>query len=265
MRMAEFKKVICEKKDGVAWITLNNPERYNALDNEMRKELKLALEDAGRDNDVRVVVIRGSGKAFSAGADLRAFMEYGPLEIQEVIKEFGTSFVIGKIIREMPKPVIAAVHGFCLGGGFELAQSCDIIFATEDSVFGQPEVNVGLIPGGGGTQRLPRFIGEKKAKELIFTGDRLSAKEMAALGLVNKVVPADQLMDAVNEFISKVKEKSPLIIAAAKEAINESLELSLSEGLKYEAKLFTQLFSTEDQKEGAKAFIEKRKPSWKGR
>ncbi len=265
MGMTELKKVICEKKDGVAWITLNNPERYNALDNEMRKELKLVLEDVGRDKDIRVVVIKGSGKAFSAGADLRAFMEYGPLEIQEVLKEFGTSFVIGKIIREMPKPVIAAVHGFCLGGGFELAQTCDVIFATEDSVFGQPEVNVGLIPGGGGTQRLPRFIGEKKAKELIFTGDRLSAKELAALGLINKVVPADQLMEAVNEFINKVKEKSPLMIAAAKEAINESLELSLSEGLKYEAKLFTQLFSTEDQKEGAKAFIEKRKPSWKGK
>ncbi len=231
----------------------------------MRKELKLALEDASKDNSVAVVVIKGSGRAFSAGGDIRAFLEMKPIDVLEMMKEVGTSFVLAKIIRDMPKPVVAAVHGYCLGAGFELAQACDIIFASEDSVFGQPEVNVGLIPGGGGTQRLPRLLGEKKAKELIFTGDRISAKELAELGLVNKVVPADQLMNAVNEFIEKIKSKSPVVIAAAKEAINNSLELSLTEGLRYEAQLFAQLFSTEDQKEGAKAFLEKRKPEWKGK
>jgi len=261
----EFKRVVYEKKEGVAWITLNNPERYNALDYEMRKELKEVLEDAAKDESVRAVVIKGAGKAFSAGADIRAFLEWTPLKAMEVLKEVGTSFVLSKIIREMPKPVIAVVHGYCLGGGFELAQACDIIIASEDAVFGQPEVNVGLIPGGGGTQRLPRLIGEKKAKELIFTGDRVSAKEMAEMGLVNKVVPPDKLMDAVNEFLEKIKSKSPIIIAAAKEAINASMEMSLSEGLKYEAQIFAQLFSTEDQKEGARAFLEKRKPVWKGR
>jgi enoyl-CoA hydratase/carnithine racemase len=175
---------------------LDNPERYNALDYETREELKEALEDAAKDENIRAAVIRGSGKAFSAGADIKAFLEWTTLKAMEVLKEVGTSLVISRIIREMPKPVIAAVHGYCLGGGFELAQACDIIIASEDAVFGQPEINVGLIPGGGGTQRLPRLIGEKKAKELIFTGDRVSAKDMAELGLVNKVVPPDKLMGA---------------------------------------------------------------------
>ena len=261
----EFKRLIYEKKDGVAWITLNNPERYNALDSEMRKELKLALEDAGKDSDVRAVVIKGSGKAFSAGGDIHAFSEMKPLQVLDMMRDVGMSSVLAELIRRMPKPVIAAVHGYCFGGGFELAQCCDIVFASEDAVFGQPEINVGLIPGGGGTQRLPRFLGEKKAKELIFTGDRISAKELQKLGLVNKVVPADKLMDAVNEFIEKIKGKSPIVLAIAKEAVNASLEMSLNEGLKYEAQLFAQLFSTEDQKEGARAFLEKRKPIWKGK
>jgi len=261
----EFQRIIYEKKDGVAWITLNNPERYNALDYEMRRELKVALEDAAKDNGVVAVVIKGSGKAFSAGGDLRAFMEMTPLDVLKFAQEVGISSVLGRIIRDMPKVVIAAVNGYCLGGGFELTMACDIIIASEDAVFGQPEVNVGLIPGGGGTQRLPRLIGEKKAKELIFTGDRISAKEAMELGIVNKVVPADQLMNVVNEFIEKIKSKSPVVIRAAKEAINMSLEMSLSEGFKYETQLFAQLFSTEDQKEGARAFLEKRKPVWKGK
>lgn len=260
-----FKCIIYEKKDGVAWITLNVPERYNALDYTMRKELKTALEDAGEDRSVVAVVIKGSGKAFCAGGDIRALVEMKPLEVLELYRDVGTALVLGKIIRDMPKPVIAAVSGYCLGAGFELALACDIILASDDAVFGQPEINVGLIPGGGGTQRLPRLLGEKKAKELIFTGDRLSAKEAAEMGLVNKVVPADQLMSAVNEFIGKIKSKSPLTIAAAKEAVNAAFETTLSEGFKYEAQVFAQLFSTEDQKEGAKAFLEKRKPVWRGR
>ena len=259
------KRIIYEKLDGVAWITLNYPERYNALDYEMRVELKEALEDAAKDENVRVVVIRGSGKAFSAGADLRKYIELDPVGVEKWLNEVGTSRVIAKIIREMPKPVIAAVHGYCLGGGFELAMACDLIVASEDAVFGQPEVNVGLIPGGGGTQLLPRIIGEKKAKELILTGDRVSAKELERLGLVNRVVPTDKLMDAVKEYVEKLKSKSPIIIAAAKEAVNAALETGLEEGLKLEGKIFALLFSTEDQKEGARAFLEKRKPVWKGR
>lgn len=260
-----FNRIIYEKKDSVAWITLNNPERYNALDLEMRKEIKQALEDASKDSSILAIVIKGSGKAFSAGGDIRALAEMKPLDVLNMAKEVGTALVLSEIIRSAPKPVIAAVHGYCLGAGFELAQACDIIIASEDAVFGQPEINIGLIPGGGGTQRLPRLIGEKKAKELIFTGERIPAKEMERMGLVNKVVPADKLMDAVNEFIAKIKEKSPIALAAAKEAINASLELGLTDGFKYEAQIFAQLFSTEDQKEGARAFLEKRKPVWKGK
>ena len=263
--ISDFKRIIYEKKDGVAWITLNNPQRFNALDYEMRKELKVALEDASSDKSIIAVVITGSEKAFCAGGDVQAFAEMKPLDVLELYRDVGTALVLGRMIRDMSKPVVAAVNGYCLGAGFELAQSCDIIFASEDAVFGQPEINVGLIPGGGGTQRLPRFIGEKKAKELIFTGDRLTAKEIAEMGLINKVVPGDQLMNVVKEFIEKIKSKSPVAIAAAKEAINAAMEMSLSEGFKYEAQLFAQLFSTEDQKEGAKAFLEKRKPVWKGK
>lgn len=260
-----YKMITYEKVDGVAWITLNSPERYNALVKEMREELKEALEDASKDDEVRAVVIRGAGKAFSAGGDLKAMAEWTPLKAVRELKEMGTAFVIERIIREMPKPVIAAVHGYALGGGFELAMSCDIIIASEDAVFGSPEINVGLMPGSGGTQMLPRHVGEKKAKELVFTGDRITAKELERMGAVNKVVRTGELMDAVDDFLGKIKDKSPVVLAAAKEAINASLELPLNAGIRYEMQVFSQLFSTEDQKEGTRAFLEKRKPRWSGR
>ncbi|MGC8556025.1 MAG: enoyl-CoA hydratase/isomerase family protein [Conexivisphaera sp.] len=260
-----FTKIIYEKRDGVAWITLNNPERYNALEKSMRAELKAALEDAWRDDSVRAVVIRGSGKAFSAGGDIKAMLEWTPTVAMRELKELGTAFVIERIIRDMPKPVIAMVHGYCLGGGFELAMACDLVVASSDAKFGSPEIGIGLIPGSGGTQMLPRHVGEKKAKELIFTGDQISAEEAARLGLVNRVVPPDGLQGAVEELLAKLKSKSPVALAAAKEAINASLELGLTQGIRYEAQVFSQLFSTEDQKEGARAFLEKRKPEWRGR
>jgi len=258
-------KIIYEKADGVAWITLNNPDRYNALEKTMRAELKAALEDAWRDSSVKAVVIRGSGKAFSAGGDIKAMLEWTPTIAMEELKELGTAFVVERIIREMPKPVIAMVHGYCLGGGFELAMSCDIVIASEDAKFGSPEIGIGLIPGAGGTQMLPRHVGEKKAKELIFTGDQISAAEAADLGAVNRVVPPDKLMDAVKELLGKLTSKSPVALAAAKEAVNASLELGLTQGIRYEAQVFSRLFSTEDQKEGARAFLERRKPQWTGR
>ena len=261
----DFEMVVYEKKGGVAWITLNNPERYNALVRKMREELKEALEDAAQDDGVRAVVIRGTGKAFSAGGDLKAMAGWTPLQAVKELKEMGTAFVIERVIREMSKPVIAAVHGYALGGGFELAMACDLIIASEDAMFGSPEVNVGLMPGSGGTQMLPRHVGEKKAKELIFTGDRISAKELERLGAVNKVVPSDKLDEAVEELLEKIKDKSPVVLAAAKEAINASLELPLGSGIRYEMQVFSQLFGTEDQKEGTRAFLEKRRPRWSGR
>jgi enoyl-CoA hydratase/carnithine racemase len=263
--MNELKYVIYEKKEGVAWLTLNNPERYNALDYDMRTEVKASLEDAAEDKEVRVVVLKGAGRAFCAGADVRAFVGWKPFDVLKVFKEVGTSHVLSRIIKDMPKPVVAAVHGYCLGGGFELAMACDLIVAAEDAVFGQPEINLGIIPGGGGTQRLVRLIGEKRTKELVFTGDRVPAKTMSEIGVVNRIVPSDTFLNGVNELVEKIKEKSPVAIAVAKEAINAALETHLDEGLRHEVQMFAGLFSTDDQKEGSKAFLEKRKPSWKGK
>ncbi|MEM2236927.1 MAG: enoyl-CoA hydratase/isomerase family protein [Candidatus Caldarchaeum sp.] len=260
-----FTKIIYRKENGVAWIVLNNPARYNALELDLRKELKKALEDAAKDSEVRVVVLRGAGGNFSAGADIRAFLEWTPSDAVRIGNELGTSMVLSTIIRNMQKPVVAVVEGYCLGGGFELVQACDLVIASEDAVFGQPEINLGLIPGGGGSQRLTRLIGEKKAKELIMTGERVSASEMAKLGVVNVVAAKERLEETVKNFLDKLLSKPPLALAAAKEAVNAALETSLSAGLRLELQLFASLFSTEDQKEGARAFLEKRKPVWKGK
>ncbi|MEM4281754.1 MAG: enoyl-CoA hydratase/isomerase family protein [Candidatus Caldarchaeum sp.] len=260
-----FTKTIYRKEDGVAWIVLNNPARYNALELDLRRELKTALEDAAKDSGVRVVVLRGAGGNFSAGADIRAFFEWSPSDAVRIGNELGTSMVLSTIIRNMQKPVVAVVEGYCLGGGFELVQACDLVIASEDAVFGQPEINLGLIPGGGGSQRLTRLIGEKKAKELIMTGERVSASEMAKLGVVNVVAAKEKLEETVKNFLEKLLSKPPLALAAAKEAVNAALETGLSAGLRLELQLFASLFSTEDQKEGARAFLEKRKPVWKGK
>lgn len=243
---------------------MNNPERYNALDRQMRVELKTLLEKVAKNEKVRAVVIQGTGKAFAAGADLKELLKMNVVEVSKFSDELGLT-TLCRIIRDMPKPVIAAVHGYCLGGGFELAMGCDIVIADESAVFGHPEINIGLIPGGGGSQRLPRLIGEKKSKEMIFTGDRYSAKDMLEMGAINKVVPEDKLLDAVNELLAKIKSKSPVAIAAAKKAVNAALSMKLDEGCNYEKEIFAKLFATEDCKEGIKAFLEKRKPEWKGR
>ncbi|MEM4574157.1 MAG: enoyl-CoA hydratase/isomerase family protein [Candidatus Caldarchaeum sp.] len=261
----EFSKIIYAKENNVATIVLNNPAKYNALDLEMRKELKTALEDAARDTAVRVVLIRGAGGNFSAGADIRLFLEWRPEDAIRNWNEVGTSMAISTVIRNMQKPVVAVVEGYCLGGGFELAMSCDLIVAAQDAVFGLPEINLGFIPGGGGTQRITKLVGEKKAKEILMTGDRLTAYECAKMGVVNIVAPRDKLDDAVKNLVDKLLSKPPLAIAAVKEAVNAALETGLLAGLRTELNLFASLFYTEDQKEGARAFLEKRKPVWKGR
>ena len=260
------RRVLCELRDGVAWAVLNRPEKLNAMDLELRKELLQCLQEAERREDVRVVVIRGSGKAFSAGADISHLKMLSEMTLADFdkLKGFGITD-IGLFIRSMSKPVIAVVHGYCVGGGMELIQYCDLVYATTDAVFFQGEINVGIIPGGGGTQLLPRLIGEKRAKEAIFTARRITAQEAKEWGLVNEVRPPEKIDECVNKVVEEIKQRSPVAIALAKRAINAALELPLSKGLEYEALMFQRALVSEDGKEGLRAFLEKRKPVYKGR
>jgi enoyl-CoA hydratase/carnithine racemase len=258
----EFKTIGFEKKDSLAWITLNRPEVRNAQNDTVRAEITRALEDCRDDDDVRIIIITGAGdKAFSAGADISEFPKRAPADI---LKGKGVKRMTD-LLREIPKPAIAMVNGLALGGGCELAMACDIIIASENAQFGQPEINVGVIPGAGGTQVLPRLVGEKKAKEMVFTGAFISAQEALSWGLINKVVPADKLKDAVLEMSKAMMRHSPIILKLCKLAINKSLDVPLTVGLDYERDLFAMCFGTEDQKEASKAFLEKRKPVYKGK
>ncbi|MDA4131064.1 MAG: enoyl-CoA hydratase-related protein [Thaumarchaeota archaeon] len=252
--------VFPEKK--YAKITLNRPEVLNALNVEIRKEILSALDLAEKNDSVRAVVLTGAGeKAFSAGADIKIFQSMTPFLALEYLK---ISKGAAERIENFPKPIIAAVNGFAIGGGLELAMSCDIIVASANAKLGQAEINVGAIPGVGGTQRLPRLIGIKKAKELIYTGDLIDAAEALKLGLLNHVFPnQDSMMTFVDQLIEKISSKSPLILRFAKESLNRSMT-GLRDGLDYESTLFSFCFSTADQKEGATAFLEKRKPVFVG-
>lgn len=259
---AEYATIIYEKSGNAAWITLNRPEVLNAQSDELRAEVVQALERAGLDDEVHVVVITGAGeKAFSAGADISQFPTRYPVDVVTA-KARRRPY---ETIREMPKPVIAAVNGLALGGGCELVLACDIVIAADTAKFGQPEIRVGVIPGCGGTQVLPRLMGEKRAKELIFTGRMMEAGEALQYGIVNRVVPAAELKEATDAFVSDLLRNSPAILKLAKTAVNKSLETPLSVGMSYERDLFALCFGTEDQKEGAAAFLEKRKPSYNGR
>jgi len=259
---SKYKLIIYEKQNNTAWITINRPEVYNAQNDVLRAEVVKALEQAGIDDDIYVIVITGAGeKAFSAGADISQFPTRFP---DDVIKSKGIRRPY-ETIREMPKPVIAAVNGLALGGGCELALACDIIIASENAQFGQTEIRVGVIPGCGGSQILPRLIGEKKAKELIFTGRMITAEEALKLGIVNQVVPLDKLRESTESFVQELLRNSPAILRFAKIAVNKSMDTPLSVGMSYERDLYAACFGTEDQKEGAKAFLEKRKPIYKGK
>ncbi|MBW1805014.1 MAG: enoyl-CoA hydratase/isomerase family protein [Deltaproteobacteria bacterium] len=260
-----FEKIIYEKKDHALWIILNRPDKKNAQDPQTREELARALKLGRDDDDIYLMVITGAGDDFCAGGDIVNFPK-NPVEFMERV---GLQ-VTGKkrpieLIREIPKPVIAMVKGLALGAGMELAMACDMIFASENARFGQPEIKVGLIPGGGGTQVLPRLVGEKKAKELVMTGSLISAREACEIGLINRAIPEDELMETVEKLVADLLKKSPIILKFAKMAVNKTFETPLSAGLAYESDLCALCFGTEDLKEGARAFSEKRSPVFKGK
>jgi len=259
----ELKNILFEKKNGVATITINRPKALNAMNEETILEILSALDDAEKDETIKVVVITGAGdRAFSAGADISGMKGKTPLEMEKS-SQLGQQVM--DTVEDLEKPVIAAINGYALGGGLELAMACDLRIASENARLGQPEINIGLIPGWGGTQRLPRFVGKSLAKEMIFTGRMIDAKTAEQHGLVNKVVPGDQLKSAVEEIATELVNKPPVAIKLAKELINNSTEASLRIGLTNESEAFGLVGSTEDYKEGTTAFLEKRKPKFKGK
>ncbi len=256
-----FTHLVLTKEDGIGIITINRPKAMNALNTEVLSELGEAVAEFRYDSEVNVCIITGEGKAFVAGADIAEMAELDAVSGRE-FGRFGNSVFTS--IEEMEKPVIAAINGFALGGGCELALACDIRLASEKAKFGQPEVGLGITPGFGGTQRLVRAVGPNKAKELIFTGKMINAMEAHAMGLVNHVYPVDSLMEEAKKMAKEIASKAPLAIQFCKRAINEGIEMDLKRGLEMESNLFGLCFSTEDQKEGMGAFLEKRKADFKG-
>ena len=240
-------------------LTINNPP-MNVLNSELLKELDCVLDEISNDDSL-VVIITGAGRAFVAGAGIKEMMNMDP---EEARRFAGIGQSVFNKIEHLPKPVIAAINGFALGGGTELAMSCDIIFASEKAKFGQPEVALAVIPGFGGTQRLPRMVGRNIAKELIFSGNIIGADEAYRIGLANRLLPHEELMDAAKKLADTISKKGPAAVRLAKKAINGGLDMTLSDGLDFEAEKFSDLFDTHDQKEGMDAFVNKRKPDFRG-
>ncbi|HEV7515742.1 MAG TPA: enoyl-CoA hydratase-related protein [Thermoanaerobaculia bacterium] len=254
--------ILLEREGRVAILTVNRPDKLNALNDQVRIDLLAALAEIEHDAGIGVVVITGAGeKSFIAGADIGEFAGRSPFDQREAMR----SPRIFDVMAGFPKPVIAMINGFCLGGGCELASSCDLRIASEKARFGQPEINLGLIPGGGGTQRLPRLIGLGHAMRLVLTGDMINAAEAKDIGLVELVVPHEELRAKTLELAGKIASKSPLTLKVAKEAVRASQKLAIEDGIAYERDLFCLCFSTEDKEEGVKAFLEKRPAQWKGR
>jgi enoyl-CoA hydratase len=257
-----YETILVDRRDRVALITINRPEKRNALNIQTRAEGAAILDELRDDDSIRVVIFTGAGeKAFIAGADIAEFAGRTGLQQRAIMLERG----LFNAIDTFPKPVIAMVNGYCLGGGCELALACDIRIASDTASFGQPEINLGIIPGGGGTQRLPRLIGEGKAMEMILTGEIINAQEAFRCGLVNQVVPADHLEAKTMEIANRIAEKSPIALRLAKEAVKLASRSNLDEGLRREVDLFALCFSSEDKDEGVKAFLEKRKADFKGK
>jgi len=252
--------VLLEREEPVAVVRLNRPEALNALSNQLMSELVGALENLDDDDAVRCIVIAGDEKAFASGADIGELSGSTPLELY-----FGGRIDKWDAIRSVRTPIVAAVSGYCLGGGCELAMACDLIVASETAQFGQPETNLGVLPGAGGTQRLTRAIGKSKAMDVILTGRFLTAREAEAAGLVARVVAAEAWLDEAKRVAHAIAAKSPVGVRLAKEAVNQGFETNLRAGLDAERKAFHLALSSQDAQEGMKAFLEKRKPEIKGR
>jgi enoyl-CoA hydratase len=256
-----YEMILVEARGRVGLITLNRPKALNALNDRLMDELGEALAKFEADDAIGAMVITGSEKAFAAGADIGAMKDWGYMDVYKA--EYITRN--WERLRSVRKPVIAAVAGFALGGGCELAMMCDIVIAADTAKFGQPEIKLGIIPGAGGTQRLPRAVGKAKAMDLVLTARMMDAQEAERAGLVSRVVAADRLLDEAVAAAATIAEYSLPVVMAAKESVNRAFESSLAEGVLFERRTFHSLFATEDQKEGMKAFVEKRKPQFRHR
>lgn len=255
-----YRNILTSTEDHIGIVSLNRPGVLNALSHELMGELVKALEEFDRDDNIRVIILTGSERAFAAGADIKEMSDETTISIMNK-----DQFATWDRIRLIKKPIIAAVSGFALGGGCELVMSCDIIVASESAQFGQPEINIGVIPGAGGTQRLTRVVGKHKAMEIILTGRPITAQEAEKIGLVNKVVPVEIYLDEAKALAREIAKKSPVALRLAKEAVLKAFAGTLEEGLEFERKNFYMLFSSEDQKEGMRAFLEKRQATFTGR
>jgi len=257
----KYENILVETRGRVGLVTLNRPKALNALNDALMNELGTAFANFDADENIGAIVITGSEKAFAAGADIAAMKDWGYMDV------FKTEYITRnwESIRKVRKPVIAAVAGFALGGGCELAMACDILIAADSAKFGQPEIKLGVTPGAGGTQRLPRAVGKAKAMDLILTARMMDAQEAERAGLVSRVVPAAKLLDEALSCATTIAEMSLPAVMAAKECVNQAYESALTPGALFERRMFHALFATEDQKEGMTAFVEKRKPVWKHR
>ncbi|KJF68982.1 enoyl-CoA hydratase [Rhizobium nepotum] len=256
----DYETILVEKREEVGVITLNRPKALNALNSALLKELRHILSSFSNDDSIGAIIITGSEKAFAAGADIKE------MQALDFVDAYVGDFLGGwDEVASTRKPVIAAVSGFALGGGCELAMMCDFIIASETAKFGQPEITLGVIPGMGGSQRLTRAVGKAKAMDLVLTGRMMDAAEAERAGLVSRIVPAASLMDEAVDAATRIASLSRASVLMAKESVNRSFEVSLAEGLRYERRSFQSLFATADQKEGMAAFVEKRKPAFRNR
>lgn len=258
-----YTNLLLDKNGEVAVLTINRPKALNALNSDTLQELSAALDDLGKDSSVKAVIITGSGeKAFIAGADISQMKDFKPIEGRRFAQ---LGHAVFRKLELLPQPVIAAINGFALGGGCELAMACDIRIAGENAKFGQPEVTLGLTAGFGGTQRLPRLVGTGLASELLFTGDIIDANEAYRIGLVNKVYPLETLLEEALKLARRIAGRAPVAVQLTKSAIQRGINLDLDSAQAYEAEVFGVVLSTQDQTEGCSAFLEKRKPVFEGK